>query len=268
VTDERSDVARSGHLGHGFFDAWRLCFLVGVEHIVILRRQPREDFPQSRLGGTMAENKDVLRIDRYLFEQIGEIHIVGDFLAVFFQVPLFLSNNPARIFSAGISSFHPYAARTAESRSAWAFVFDGEVAAFPDVGVVVVTALFRGAHLEAEAFAGRVRLDRGRVADQVAEVDEMLLGGGLLLEFGVSPFGDEGGRGHRYGGRVVGARRGVEAMRRESAVPSAGARRPPHSASRIPPGGSKLPHSGPVVPLGAVGPCRFSIGIQRSRKRG
>jgi len=54
-----------------------------------------------------------------------------------------------------------------------AFVFDGEVAAFPDVGVAVAAALLGRALLETEDGADGIGLRRGRVADQGAEVEEV-----------------------------------------------------------------------------------------------
>jgi hypothetical protein len=63
----------------------------------------------------------------------------------------------------------------------FAFVLPGEEAFFPDVGRALATALLGGASLEGEPFAGGVLLGRGGVADQAAQVDEVLLGGGALF---------------------------------------------------------------------------------------
>ena len=72
-----------------------------------------------------------------------------------------------------------------------ALVLPGEVVALPDVGPAVAAGVLAGATLEAVGVAGRVGLGRGRLAEQAAQVDEVLLGGGALLEFGGPPLFDE-----------------------------------------------------------------------------
>jgi hypothetical protein len=47
--------------------------------------------------------------------------------------------------------------------------------ALPDVGPTVAAGVLAGAALEAVRLAGRVSLGRGRLAEQPAQVDEMLL---------------------------------------------------------------------------------------------
>ncbi len=77
-----------------------------------------------------------------------------------------------------------------------ALVFEGEEAAFPDVGPTVAAAALGGPFFEGKDLAGGVGFSRLGVADQFAEVEEMLLVGGALGEIGGSPFGDESGRRH------------------------------------------------------------------------
>lgn len=58
-----------------------------------------------------------------------------------------------------------------------------------------------GAGFEGEEFAFVVDLGGGGMADEAAEVEEVLLGGGAFFELGVLPFLDEllGGDGCRHG---------------------------------------------------------------------
>jgi hypothetical protein len=73
----------------------------------------------------------------------------------------------------------------------FAFVFPGEAALIPDVGPALAAGLFVGAALEGEALAGGVVFGGGGVAEQAAEVKEVLLGGRAFFELGAAPFGDE-----------------------------------------------------------------------------
>ena len=73
-----------------------------------------------------------------------------------------------------------------------ALVFPGEVVTFPDVGPAVAAGVLAGAALEAVGLAGGIRLGRGRLAEQPADVDEVLLRGGAFLQRGRgAPLGDE-----------------------------------------------------------------------------
>ncbi|MFP4062836.1 MAG: hypothetical protein ACLFS2_08595 [Halochromatium sp.] len=79
---------------------------------------------------------------------------------------------------------------------AGAFVFPGEATAPPDIGPAIAAAGLAGAFLEAEPIAVWVSLGGGRLVEQVAEIEEMLLRRGAFLERDVGPFADEGVRGH------------------------------------------------------------------------
>ena len=63
-----------------------------------------------------------------------------------------------------------------------ALVLPGEVMPFPHVGPAVAPAVLAGAALEAVVLAGRVGFGGGRLSQQSAQVDEMLLRRGALLE--------------------------------------------------------------------------------------
>ena len=84
-----------------------------------------------------------------------------------------------------------------------ALVLPGEAVALPDVGPTLAAGVPAGAAFEAVAFAGGVGVGRRGLAEEPAEVDEVLLGGGALLELGGAPFGDElaGGDGAWIRGR-------------------------------------------------------------------
>ena len=77
-----------------------------------------------------------------------------------------------------------------------ALVLPREVVALPDVGPPVAPAVLAGALLEAVALARRIGLRGRRLAEHAAQVDEVLLGRGALLEFGGAPLGDELARSH------------------------------------------------------------------------
>ncbi len=73
----------------------------------------------------------------------------------------------------------------------FAFVLPGEVVFFPDVGPALAAASLGRAGFEGEGLAGGVFFGGGGVADEAAEVDEVLLAGGAFFEGGVAPFVDE-----------------------------------------------------------------------------
>ena len=68
----------------------------------------------------------------------------------------------------------------------FALVLPGEEALLPGVGPALA-----GAGLKGEMLAGGVGPGGGVVADEVAEVDEVLLSGGALFQGGLAPFVDE-----------------------------------------------------------------------------
>ena len=85
-----------------------------------------------------------------------------------------------------------------------ALVLPGEVAALPDVGPAVRAVLLRSALLEGEEVAGGVdpgaiywiALRAWGVVEEIAEVEEVLLGGGALGELDPAPLVDELGDVH------------------------------------------------------------------------
>ena len=68
-----------------------------------------------------------------------------------------------------------------------ALVFPAEAAAPPDIGPAVAAADFLRAALETVALAFRIVLGRRRLAEQAAEVDEMLLRALPLPQLAVAP---------------------------------------------------------------------------------
>ena len=70
-------------------------------------------------------------------------------------------------------------------------VFPREVVALPDVRPAVAARVLARAALEAVRLAGRIGLDRCRLAQQPAQVDEVLLRGRALLQLRGPPLGDE-----------------------------------------------------------------------------
>jgi hypothetical protein len=77
----------------------------------------------------------------------------------------------------------------------FAFVLPAEAAALEDVGEALLAVQPGRAILEGESGAGGVGLSRRLVADQTAQVDEVLAVGSALFQAGLAPFGDEGLRG-------------------------------------------------------------------------
>ena len=71
-------------------------------------------------------------------------------------------------------------------------VLPGEMAHLPDVGPALAAGRLARARLEGEPLAGRISLGRRRVANQPAQVDEVLLGRCALAQRGLLPLGDEG----------------------------------------------------------------------------
>ena len=72
-----------------------------------------------------------------------------------------------------------------------ALVLPSEVVALPDVRPAVAAGVPARPALEAVRVPRRVGLGRGRLAEQAAQVDEVLLGRGALLQLGGSPLRDE-----------------------------------------------------------------------------
>ena len=79
-----------------------------------------------------------------------------------------------------------------------ALVLPGEAVALPHVGPAIAAAVLARAALEAVALARGVRLGRRRLAQQPAEVDEVLLRRGALLELRRPPLGNERARRHGF----------------------------------------------------------------------
>ena len=74
---------------------------------------------------------------------------------------------------------------------ALALVLPGEAAALPHVGPAVAAAGLRRALLEGVPVALRIGLGRRLLAEHAAQVDEVLLRPGALLEARVAPLADE-----------------------------------------------------------------------------
>jgi hypothetical protein len=72
-----------------------------------------------------------------------------------------------------------------------AFVFPDEFVFVPDVGTAAIAAYFIGGGFEGEEFAVGVGVEGSRVADELADVEEVGLGGGDFFELDLAPFGDE-----------------------------------------------------------------------------
>ena len=86
-----------------------------------------------------------------------------------------------------------------------ALVLPGEAVPLPDIGPAAAAGVLAGAALEAVARAARVVLRRGRLAQQAAEVDEVLVRGRALFQFGRPPFGDKPLRVHLVSARLLAA---------------------------------------------------------------
>ena len=84
-----------------------------------------------------------------------------------------------------------------DSGSALAFVFPSEVAFVPNIGPTFAAAGLMNAALERVPGAVGIGLGRIRLLQQIAEVEEMLLGGAALGQIGSFPLGDEFLRSHR-----------------------------------------------------------------------
>ena len=77
-----------------------------------------------------------------------------------------------------------------------ALVFPGEAMALPHIGPAVAAAVLARPALEAIALARRVGFRRRRLAEQPAQIDEVLLRRRALLQLGRPPLGDERSRRH------------------------------------------------------------------------
>ena len=80
-----------------------------------------------------------------------------------------------------------------------ALVLPGEVVALPYVGPAVAAGVLAGPALEAVMLAGRIGLGRRGLAQEAAQVDEVLLRSGTLLQLRRPPLGDELTRRHGIG---------------------------------------------------------------------
>ena len=97
-------------------------------------------------------------------------------------------------------------------------VFPAKAALAPDVRKAAASGGLGRVTLEGEPLALRIGLRWGRLSEQVAEVEEVFLRGGVFVELAGLPLGDEFGGGHRgrveseglrvKNGSVVGAIRG------------------------------------------------------------
>ena len=74
---------------------------------------------------------------------------------------------------------------------ALAFIFPTEISTLPDIGPSVAAACLGRAAFKTVEVAGRIGRGRRRFAQDTAEVEEMFLRRGTLLEFGGAPFADE-----------------------------------------------------------------------------
>ena len=72
-----------------------------------------------------------------------------------------------------------------------ALVLPGEAVSFPDVGPAAAAGVLARAALEAVALSARIVFGRGWLVQEPAEVDEVLLGGGALVELRCPPLGDK-----------------------------------------------------------------------------
>ncbi len=88
---------------------------------------------------------------------------------------------------------------------ALALVLPAEAGAFPHVRPAIPAPGLGGALLEAVPGAGGVGLGGRGLVQEAAQIEKVLLGGGALLEVGVSPFGDELVGGHVTSGQIRGA---------------------------------------------------------------
>ena len=86
------------------------------------------------------------------------------------------------------------------------FVLEAEVALLPDIGEAGRAGGFERAFIETIALARRIVLYRGRMVDEAAKIDEMLLRRLPLGERDGLPFPDELMRGHAKGLARVGGR--------------------------------------------------------------
>jgi hypothetical protein len=86
----------------------------------------------------------------------------------------------------------------------FALVLEAEEAAFPHVREAVAAFVFGRALFKAVVLAGRIGGGGRGVVKDAAEIEEVLLGGGALLQFHLSPLRYEFG--DRHGGAMVGWR--------------------------------------------------------------
>ncbi len=79
----------------------------------------------------------------------------------------------------------------------FSLVFPSKKASFPDIGETVATTLLGGALLKAKVFSGGISGGRRRMAQCIAEIDEVFLGSGSFFQFHFTPFGDKFGDSHK-----------------------------------------------------------------------
>ena len=77
-----------------------------------------------------------------------------------------------------------------------ALVFESEEAALPHIGPTSAAALLGGAFFEGEGLASSIQFGGRGVADQIAEIEKVLLVGGSLGKISSRPFDNEFGRRH------------------------------------------------------------------------